>query len=110
MLDGNPQDVRGSEQQASDGVLLRHYRALEAASCAMLAAAEAGDWRRVHQVQGEYAVVLARLKRLKQLRPIDPHHQPERLRIVRSIVANDAQIRRLAQALPACCNKTQPLD
>ena len=81
--------------------LLRHYAALECASQEMLEAARAGDWDSVCRLEGACAVVIARMSALTEQIPLQPHEQGERLRILRSILANDAQIRRLCQPLPA---------
>lgn len=79
---------------------LRFYLALEGASLEMLEAARAGDWDSVCRLEGACAVVIARLRRLKHTHPLTPEEQPERLRILRAILANDAEIRRIAQPLP----------
>lgn len=81
--------------------LLRHYAALECASQEMLKAARAGDWDSVCRLEGACAVVIARMGELADQMPLQPHEQGERLRILRSILANDAQIRRICQPLPA---------
>ena len=79
----------------------RYYAALEGASHAMLDAARAGDWDTVCRLEGACTVVIARLRRIRREQPevdIDP---AERLRILRTIVANDAEVRRIAQPLPS---------
>jgi flagellar protein FliT len=81
--------------------VLRYYVALEGASREMLHAARAGDWDTVCRLEGACAVVIARLRRLKELYPLSPSEQPERIRILRTILSLDAEIRRLAQPLPA---------
>lgn len=93
------EDAQVSDTQPSS--LLRHYAALECASHEMLRAARAGDWDSVCRLEGACAVVIARMGTLAQELPLQPHEQGERLRILRSILANDAEIRRICQPLPA---------
>jgi flagellar protein FliT len=80
--------------------LLRCYAVLESASEEMLRAARTGDWDSVCRLEAACAVVIAQLRQLAQEHPLPPHEQGERLRILRSILANDAAIRRISQALP----------
>ncbi|MBE7939209.1 MULTISPECIES: flagellar protein FliT [Ramlibacter] len=81
--------------------LLRHYAALEAASHDMLRAAREADWDTVCRLEGACAVVIARLRDLVAQRAPDAHEQAERMRILRTILANDAEIRRICAAPPA---------
>jgi len=81
--------------------LLRFYEALECASHEMLEAARAGDWDSVCRLEGACAVLIARLRQAAKDRTLEPAEQPQRLRLLRSIVANDAEIRRITQPLPA---------
>lgn len=81
------------------------YHALEGASQEMLQAARAGDWDSVRRLEGVCAQLIARLELRKQAAPpLAAHEQPERLRLrlLRSLLAKDVQIRRIAQPLPAC--------
>lgn len=89
--------------------LLRYYLALEGASREMLESARAGDWDNVCRLEGACAVVISRLRKLRQIHPLAAEEQPERMRILRAIMANDAQIRRLCEPLPAMIDPYQPL-
>ena len=80
--------------------LLRHYEALDCASQEMLQAARAGDWDSVCRLEGACAVVIARLQQLAQEQPLASDEQPHRMRILRAILARDAEIRRLCDPLP----------
>ena len=80
--------------------LLRFYAALEYASEEMLQAARSGDWDAVCRLEGACSVVIARLREVSATETFHPGEQPERLRILRSILANDAEIRRIGQPLP----------
>jgi flagellar protein FliT len=95
----------------SPSSLLRHYAALEAASSEMLQAARAGDWDSVCHLEGACAVVIAKVRRLAQEHPLRPQEQQERMRILRSIMANDAQIRRICEPLPSMLDaRAFPMD
>jgi len=60
-----------------------------------------GDWDAVCRLEGACSVVIARLRSLSSTETFEPAEQPERVRILRSILANDAEIRRIGQPLPA---------
>ncbi len=88
---------------ADDGCsrLLRCYAVLESASEEMLHAARSGDWDSVCRLEAACTVVIAQLRQLALEQPLSAREQGERLRILRSILANDAAIRRITQPLPA---------
>ena len=81
--------------------MLRYYAALEYASEEMLQAARSGDWDAVCRLEGACSVVIARLRAISGTETFEPGEQPERVRILRSILANDAEIRRIGQPLPS---------
>jgi flagellar protein FliT len=81
--------------------MLRFYAALEYASEEMLVAARAGDWDAVCRLEGACSVIIARLRALSSGETMRGNEQGERMRILRGILANDAEIRRIAQPLPA---------
>lgn len=81
--------------------VLRHYFALEAASHDMLAAARAGDWDSVCRLEGACSVVIVKLRKEAKDRPLKPHEQADRMRVLRTILANDAEIRRICDPWPA---------
>jgi flagellar protein FliT len=81
--------------------LLHHYSALERASEEMLRAARAGDWTAVCRLEGACAVVIARLKMLSGHQPLPEHQRAERIRILKNILSNDAEIRRICDPVPA---------
>ena len=83
----------------SDSALLRHYAALDCASEEMLQAARAGDWDTVCRLEGACAVVIARLRLLGREQRLAPEEQRERMRILKLIVARDAEIRRICDSL-----------
>lgn len=81
--------------------LLRHYRVLETASADMLRAAREGDWDGVCRLEAACVVVIAQLRSRAQHQQPGPGEQQERMRILRTILANDAEIRRIAEPMPA---------
>ncbi len=84
---------------SSDG-LMQWYRALGAASEQMLEAARSGDWEAVCRIEGASTVLVAQLRRLRASQDLAASLERERLDILRSIVMNDAEIRRIMQPLP----------
>jgi len=83
------------------GALLRHYGMLESASEEMVEAARKGDWDSVCRLEAASVVVIAQLRALAEEQSLQPHEHSERLRILKAIVANDAEVRRIASPLPA---------
>lgn len=78
--------------------LLGYYQALERASDDMLAAARDGDWDRVMRLEGACAVLISQLKHAAHGQPrLDAEQAREKRRLMQHILANDAQIRRLAE-------------
>ena len=75
--------------------VLRHYTALEAASHEMVRAARAQDWDTVCRLEAACAVVIARLRDMTPGALREPREQAERMRILRTILANDAEVRRI---------------
>ena len=81
--------------------LLRHYAVLESASEEMLQAARDGNWDSVCRLEAACAVVIAQLRQLQVTHDLRADEQAERMRILRSILAKDAEIRRICQPLAA---------
>lgn len=79
--------------------LLSYYSALECASHEMLEAARAGDWDSVCRLEGACVVVISRLRQRSDRLALEQElgERPHRLRILQTIVTNDAEIRRIAQ-------------
>lgn len=88
------------EEATPHSPLLRHYRALESASTEMLDAARRGDWDSVCRLEAACVIVIAQLRSLAEEHPLHALEQPERLRILRIILSNDAEIRRIVEPLP----------
>ena len=80
--------------------VLRYYAALQCASTEMLKAARAGDWDSVCRLEGACAVVIASLRQVAQDQPLKSSEQSERMRHLKTILANDAEIRRICDPMP----------
>lgn len=76
--------------------LIGVYVSIERASRDMLAAAQDSDWERVSAIQEHCSVLIDQVRRLNGRVSLNRREQREKLRIVRQIVQNEAQIRRLA--------------
>ena len=77
--------------------LLPYYEALESASADMLCAAREGDWERVACIEDAAARLIAQLRRRQRDQAPAAGDDGARLRIMRRIVENDAEVRYLAQ-------------
>lgn len=76
--------------------LIGVYRSIELASRDMLAAAQDSDWVRVCTIQARCGTLIDQLRALAPRVELSRDDRKAKLRIVRQIVRNEAQIRRLA--------------
>lgn len=76
--------------------LIGLYLSIEQASRDMLAAARDSDWDRVGTIHEACSALIDEVRRLNTRVVLDRDGQRAKLRIVRQIVRNEAQIRRLA--------------
>ena len=79
---------------------LRYYEALETASRDMLDAAREGDWDRVARLEAACALVIGKLRQIAHMNQLSEAGRQNKLRILKNILANDAEIRRITEALP----------
>lgn len=86
-----------SEAPRPDRGLLACYEALESASFDMLAAARDGQWDRVAQIEDAASRLIEQLRRRLRDDALDARDASAKLRIMRRIVENDAEVRYLAQ-------------
>lgn len=77
--------------------LLDRYESIAVTSRAMVAAARIQDWVEVQRLEQLCIVQVQHLKAAAQLQALKPDDQATRLRLLRSILADDAEIRRLAE-------------
>jgi flagellar protein FliT len=77
--------------------LLDYYRAIEAASRQMLAAAQAEDWDQVVRLEGACAVLIEQLRAESRHQHLAKAEGAEKQRIMLSILRHDAEIRTLAE-------------
>lgn len=90
---------RGRKQAIGDTTpsLIDHYLAIAAASRAMVAAARADDWHELSRLERQCIRHVHKLKCAAQVQSLGPHEQRTRVRLLRNILADDAEIRRLAE-------------
>lgn len=77
--------------------LLAYYEALELTSRDMLAAARGGHWDRVAELEGAACGLIVELRLRLRHDALDAGQTRTKLRILRRIVQNDAEMRCLAQ-------------
>ena len=77
--------------------MLDYYKAIEAKSAEMLAAAMHQDWDGVVECEKSCAVLIGELRVQSQNTALTPEQRKEKTRIMQSILRNDAQIRILAE-------------
>lgn len=83
--------------RAPGEALLACYEALEVASKDMVDAARNGDWTSVTQIQMTASLLIAQLRLQLQDDDLNRQDMRRKLRIMRRIVQNDAELRVLAQ-------------
>jgi len=77
--------------------LIDYYRALESASVSMLESAKADDWDGVIRLEGTCAVLIEQLRFASTNQELPAEQRAEKSGIMRRILANDAQVRYLAE-------------
>jgi flagellar protein FliT len=74
---------------------LSHYESVAAASGAMLEAARRQDWDGLAEAERRCAAVIAVLKASEAEARLDEADRPRKAEIIRRVLADDAEIRRL---------------
>lgn len=77
--------------------MIQHYEAIAAASRRMLEAARAGDWDAVGQEEDHCRRLISTLKRSQPGLPVTGQARRERLVLLRTMLADDAEIRDLSE-------------
>ncbi len=77
--------------------LLDRYQSIAATSRAMVAAARAQDWQEVERLERQCILQVHQLKNAAQVQSLGPDDQGTRVRLLRSILSDDAEIRRIAE-------------
>ena len=77
--------------------LIDYYRAIEVASSQMLDAAKSDDWDGVVRLEGACAVLIEQLRYASTTQELPKENRAEKSGIMLRILANDAQIRYLAE-------------
>ncbi|HYF60010.1 MAG TPA: flagellar protein FliT [Burkholderiaceae bacterium] len=88
--------MTGASAGADVNRLIGLYLSVEETSRRMLTAARDSDWDRVGALQEECGALIDEVRRLGARVALSREEQRTKLRIVRQIVQNEAQIRRLA--------------
>lgn len=86
-----------TEPDAMDTPLLSYYETLEKASADMLAAARRGDWDEVVRLESASSRVIRQLQHASQATALSAEHRQAKSAIMRRILTNDAEVRRLAE-------------
>ena len=81
-----------------DTSLLSYYEAIETASANMLAAAQRGDWNEVARLEDECGRLIDELQGVARQTVLAGEQLAARSGFMQRILANDAQIRHLAEA------------
>jgi flagellar protein FliT len=77
--------------------VLSHYESVADASEAMLAAARRSDWDALVDAEQECVRCIGRLKAVRSDAPLGPVGDKRRFDILRTVLAHDAEIRKLTQ-------------
>lgn len=77
--------------------LLDRYESIADVSRRMVKAAQAEKWEEVAQLEADCILQVRRLKFAAQVQRLAPDDQATRVRLLRAILADDAEIRRLAE-------------
>ena len=95
----DPKQPACARPVVNDGApsLLDRYQAIAVTSRAMVDAARADDWPEVGRLERQCIRQVHQLKLAAQVDSLDPADQARRVHLLRSILSDDAEIRRLAE-------------
>jgi flagellar protein FliT len=77
--------------------ILQYYEQIAAKSGEMLLAARAADWDLLCEKEGESAALIAELKGMGDLPPMNEQERKLRVQCLKQILADDAEIRQLTE-------------
>ncbi len=77
--------------------IVQHYEAMSAVSARMHVAAKNNDWDEVIRAERECVRIIADLEQLGDLTPTDQTLRERKNRLIREVLANDAEVRSLAE-------------
>lgn len=77
--------------------LINRYEAIAMASRCMLTAARCGDWTEVARLEDRCRALIAQLKAAAEFEQLAEDDQRIRLRLLRNILADDAEVRARAE-------------
>jgi flagellar protein FliT len=78
-------------------ILIDYYKAIENSSVQMLEAAKVADWDGMLRFEGACTVLIEQLRHRAHTEELNAAARVEKTRIMRRILANDAQIRVLTE-------------
>ncbi len=93
----------------SSTMVMNHYTTLGCASEEMLDAARHGNWESVMRLEAACTVIILRLRELDRKTVLSVGQKRQRARILQNMVANDAEICRLCEQLPASTLRVCPI-
>ncbi len=85
------------EQALAPGSALLAYRTIESVTARMVSAASDGRWEAFAHLSTESLAILNRLRKSDTYQSLDAKQRLERLSILKKIVENDAQIRKITE-------------
>ncbi len=77
--------------------LIHRYEAIALASRCMLTAARRGDWDEVERLEGRCRALIEQLKAVAEFEQLDADEQRIRVKLLRDILADDAEMRMRAE-------------
>lgn len=81
----------------AENKVLQHYESIADVSAQMLAAARSADWDGLIAAEKECAQLILRLKAARADIPLGTEGNKRRFALIRTVLAHDAEIRRLTQ-------------
>jgi flagellar protein FliT len=92
---------RKSNQEKSNqpmsSPLIHYYESLASSSRVMVSAAKEGDWNEVFRVEETCAYLIAELNAMKEWESLSEVEEKRKRALLRSILADDAEIRNLSE-------------
>jgi flagellar protein FliT len=89
-------EIRGNKQMTRNQAYFARYEAIAAISCRMLGAARDALWSELAHMQDEYRDLVDGLKDAEVGVQLDDGERGRKYELIREILANDAEIRDLA--------------
>lgn len=88
--------------------VLDHYRSIEQASCQMLVCARDELWSDVAELRQRCEGLIGQLRNASAMRALSKAEQAERMRLLRNIVLNEGEVRRLGSRADLTLDRVAP--